>query len=126
MADYYYELDSVTKDKDKKVAWCTSVGPAEILRSLGFYVYFPENHGAMLGSSRMATDLIPYSNAIGYSPEVCSYLTSDIGAYLKKVTPLSKVYKGISNIPKPDIVVFNTNQCRDVQDWMSFYSKEFK
>lgn len=126
LSDYYYKLDSAVKSKDKKVAWCTSVGPAEILRSLGFYVYFPENHGAMLGSSRMSTDLIPYANAIGYSPEVCSYLTSDIGAYLKKITPLSKIYEGIKSIPKPDVVVFNTNQCRDVQDWMEFYAKEFK
>ena len=30
---------------------------------MGFLVYFPENHGAMLGASRMATDLIPYANA---------------------------------------------------------------
>jgi benzoyl-CoA reductase/2-hydroxyglutaryl-CoA dehydratase subunit BcrC/BadD/HgdB len=126
IAEYYFDLDSAVKNKDKKVAWCTSVGPAEILRSLGFYVYFPENHSAMLGSSRMSTDLIPYANAIGYSPEVCSYLTSDIGAYLKKVTPLSKVYEGIKSIPKPDVVVFNTNQCRDVQDWMSYYANELK
>jgi benzoyl-CoA reductase/2-hydroxyglutaryl-CoA dehydratase subunit BcrC/BadD/HgdB len=126
MANYYYELDSAVKSRDKKVAWCTSVGPAEILRSLGFYVYFPENHGAMLGSTRMSTDLIPYANAIGYSPEVCSYLTSDIGAYLKKITPLSKVYEGINSIPKPDVITFNTNQCRDVQDWMGFFAKEFK
>lgn len=125
MAKYYYELDSAVKDKNKKVAWCSSVGPAEILRSLGFYVYFPENHGAMLGATRMSTDLIPYANSIGYSPEVCSYLTSDIGAYLKKITPLSKTYKGINSIPKPDVLVFNTNQCRDVQDWLRYYSKEF-
>jgi benzoyl-CoA reductase/2-hydroxyglutaryl-CoA dehydratase subunit BcrC/BadD/HgdB len=96
------------------------------LRSLGFYVYFPENHGAMLGTSRMATDLLPYANAIGYSPDICSYLTSDIGAYLKKVTPLSKAYEGIKSIPKPDVLVFNTNQCRDVQDWFKFYAKEFR
>jgi len=126
MADHYYELDSAVKSRDKKVAWCSSVGPAEILRSLGFYVYFPENHSAMLGASRMATDLIPYANAIGYSPEVCSYLTADVGAYLKKVTPLSKAYEGIKSIPRPDVVVFNTNQCRDVQDWMGFYAREFK
>ena len=125
MADYYYELDAAVKSKDKKVAWCTSVGPAEILRSLGFYVYFPENHGAMLGSTRMATDLIPYANAIGYSPDICSYLTSDIGAYLKKITPLSQVYEGIKSIPKPDVLIFNTNQCRDVQDWLGWYAKEF-
>jgi benzoyl-CoA reductase/2-hydroxyglutaryl-CoA dehydratase subunit BcrC/BadD/HgdB len=123
MSDYYYELDSAAKNKEEKVAWCSSVGPAEILRSLGFYVYFPENHGAMLGTSRMATDLLPYANAIGYSPDICSYLTSDIGAYLKKVTPLSKAYEGIKSIPKPDVLVFNTNQCRDVQDWFKFYAK---
>ena len=126
MADYYYELDSAAKNSDKKVAWCSSVGPAEILRSLGFYVYFPENHSAMLGAARMSTDLIPYANAIGYSPDICSYLTSDIGAYLKKITPLSNTYEGIKSIPKPDVLVFNTNQCRDVQDWFSWYAKEFK
>ena len=47
MADYFYELDEAAKSGDKKVAWCTSVGPAEILRSMGFYVYFPENHAAI-------------------------------------------------------------------------------
>ncbi|MFX1378187.1 MAG: 2-hydroxyacyl-CoA dehydratase subunit D [Promethearchaeota archaeon] len=126
MSDYYHELDQASKNSNQKVAWCSSVGPAEILRSLDFKVYFPENHSAMLGSSRMSTDLIPYANAIGYSPEICSYLTADIGAYLKQVTPLSKVYPDIKNIPKPDVLVFNTNQCREVQDWFTWYANEFK
>ncbi|UCF13840.1 MAG: 2-hydroxyacyl-CoA dehydratase [Thermoplasmatales archaeon] len=126
MADYYYELDSAVKNKDKKVAWCSSVGPAEVLRSMGFYVYFPENHSAMLGSKRLATDLIPYANAIGYSPEICSYLTADIGAYLKKFTPLSQAFERIESVPKPDVLVFNTNQCRDVQDWFGWFAHEFK
>ena len=125
MGEYFYELDEAAKSHEKKVAWCTSVGPAELLRAMGFYVHFPENHGAMLGSSRMASDLIPYANAIGYSPEICSYLTSDIGAYLQGITPLSRVYEGIDSIPKPDVLVFNTNQCRAVQDWMSWFGREF-
>jgi len=125
MSDYFYELDAAAKSSDKKVAWCSSVGPAEILRSLGFYVHFPENHSAMLGATRMATDLIPYANAIGYSPDICSYLTADVGAYLKKVTPLSRAYEGIESIPKPDVLVFNTNQCRDVQDWFGWFADEF-
>ncbi|KYK30445.1 MAG: 2-hydroxyglutaryl-CoA dehydratase [Candidatus Proteinoplasmatales archaeon SG8-5] len=125
MADYFYELDTASKSSDMKVAWCSSVGPAEILRSLGFYVYFPENHAAMLGATRMSTDLIPYANAIGYSPEICSYLTADIGAYLQRTTPLSKAYEGIESIPKPDVVVFNTNQCRDVQDWFGWFATEY-
>ena len=125
MADYYYELDNASKTGERKVAWCTSVGPAEILRAMGFLVYFPETHAAMLGSTRMSTDFIPYATALGYSPEVCSYMTADIGAYLQKQTPLSRAFKGIDAIPKPDVLVFNTNQCRDVQDWFGYYAREF-
>ena len=125
MADYYYELDNASKTGEKKIAWCTSVGPAEILRAMGFLVYFPETHSAMLGSSRMATDLIPKANAVGYSPDICSYLTADIGAYLEKVSPLAKIFEGIQGPPKPDVLVFNTNQCRDVQDWFNFYGEEY-
>jgi benzoyl-CoA reductase/2-hydroxyglutaryl-CoA dehydratase subunit BcrC/BadD/HgdB len=125
MSDYFYELDSAAKTDELKVAWCTSVGPAEILRAMGFLVFFPENHGAMLGASRMATDMLPIADAQGYSPEICSYLRADIGAYLNKTTPLSKSYKGIEGVPKPDVLVFNTNQCRDVQDWFSWYAKKF-
>lgn len=125
MAKYFYELDNAAKTGGKKIAWCTSVGPAELLLSMGFLVYYPENHGALLGATRMATDMIPYANALGYSPDICSYLTADIGAYVQGETPLSRAFKGIEKVPKPDVLVFNTNQCRDVQDWFSFYAKEF-
>ncbi len=125
MADYYYELNAASESGIPKIAWCTSVGPAEILRAMGYLVYFPETHSAMLGATRMATDLIPEANALGYSPDICSYLTADIGAFLKGVTPLAKVYEGITGIPKPDVLVFNTNQCRDVQDWFSWYGDKF-
>jgi benzoyl-CoA reductase/2-hydroxyglutaryl-CoA dehydratase subunit BcrC/BadD/HgdB len=124
MADYFYELDSAAKTDEQKVAWCTSVGPAEILRAMGFLVFFPENHGAMLGASRMATDMLPIADAQGYSPDICSYLRADIGAYLNKTTPISKSYQGIEGVPQPDILVFNTNQCRDVQDWFTWYAKK--
>jgi len=80
----------------------------------------------MLGTTRMATDLIPHGSALGYSPEICSYLTADIGAFVKVVTPLAKAYKGIESPPKPDILVYNTNQYGDVQDWFGFYGKQFK
>ena len=124
MADYYLELDAASKKGEPKIAWCTSVGPAEILRAMDFLVYFPETHSAMLGATRMATDLIPEANALGYSPDICSYLTADIGAFVKGVTPLKKVFN-IDSIPKPDVLVYNTNQCRDVQDWFEWYGKKF-
>jgi benzoyl-CoA reductase/2-hydroxyglutaryl-CoA dehydratase subunit BcrC/BadD/HgdB len=123
IADYYHELDRAAKSALGKVAWCTSVGPAELLLSLDYKVYYPENHSAILGAQRLATDYIPVANAVGYSPDICSYLTSDIGAYLKRETPLRTLY-GIA-IPKPDVLVYNTNQCRDVQEWFLYYGREF-
>lgn len=127
MADYFYSLNEAgTSGGRQKIAWCTSVGPAELLRAMGFAVHFPENHAAMLGATRLATDLIPAANAIGYSPDICSYLTSDIGSYLKGVTPLAKAYPGIETVPRPDVLVYNTNQCRDVQDWFTWFAREFR
>lgn len=125
MAQHFYELDEAVKTKSKKIAWCTSVGPAELALAAGFLVYYPENHAAILGSNRTAMDYIPIANAQGYSPDICSYLTSDIGAYLKGETPLTQAF-GMQSVPKPDILLYNTNQCRDVYDWMSYYSREFK
>lgn len=124
MADHFSALDKAKKDGTRKVAWCTSVGPAELLHAMGFLVYYPENHGALLGATRMATDVIPVANSIGYSPDICSYLTADVGAYLKGVTPLTKAY-GLETVPKADVLVYNTNQCRDVQDWFAFYAREW-
>ena len=126
MADYYYRLNRIsTGEEDGKIAWCTSVGPAELLVAFGFEVHYPENHGAMLGARRLAMDYIPLANAIGYAPEICSYLTSDVGSYLKGETPLSSAYPGIESVPRPDVLVYNTNQCRDVQEWFGFYGREF-
>ncbi len=124
MAQHFLGLDRAAREGSPKVAWCTSVGPAELLLAMGFDVYYPENHGALLGATRMAADLIPQANAAGYSPDICSYLTSDIGAFLKGITPLTRAY-GIESVPKADVLVFNTNQCRDVQDWFSFYARHW-
>jgi len=122
MGDYFRNLDEATRDPDRKVAWCTSVGPAELLLALGFEVHFPENHGAMLGSTRMTSETIPVANAHGYSPDICSYLTADVGSYISGKTPLRRAFG--MDVPRPDVLAFNTNQCRDVQDWFSWYARE--
>lgn len=120
MGAYFRSLES----GEKKVAWCTSVGPAELLRSFGFEVYFPENHGALLGATRAAMDCIPEAVKCGYSGHVCSYTTADIGAFLKKNSPLQTHY-GMAGAPKPDLIAYNTNQCREVEDWFHFYADHF-
>jgi len=74
------------------------------------------------GATRMATEFIPEANAIGYSPEICSYLTADIGAFLKGVTPSRKPSTSKASRNR-NVLVFNTNQCRDVQDWFNWYGE---
>lgn len=110
--------------RESPVAWCTSVGPAELLRSFGFQVYFPENHGAMIGAKRLGSRTIPEAGRAGFSPDICSYLTSDIGAFLLAETPLAA--HGLDRVPAPDVLVYNTSQCRDVKEWFSFYADQFK
>jgi len=124
MDAYFLRLKDAVDTKRKKIAWCSSVGPVELLYSMGFEVYFPENHGAMLGVGKMADKYISTAISHGYSPDVCSYLTSDIGAFLQNTTPLQ--HFGFKSVPAPDILVFNTNQCHEVGDWFNFYAKHFK
>ena len=124
MKSYFTDLGQAAKDPTQKVAWCTSVGPAELLRAFNYKVYFPENHGALLGVTRKASDLIPMATSRGYSSKICSYLTSDIGSFLAKKSPLLDAY-GLEGPPKPDLLVVNDNQCREVEEWFGFYAREF-
>ncbi len=122
LREQFLQLDAAAHDPARKVAWCSSVGPCEILTAMGFDVYFPENHGALLGARKVSHQYIPRAVGIGYCAESCSYMTSDIGSTLTGVSPLAVTY-GISGPPKPDLLVYSTNQCREVQDWWNFYGR---
>jgi len=123
MRDHFVALADAARTRETPIAWCSSVGPAELLRALGFGVFFPENHGAMLGANRISNRVMPRAHALGYSQDICSYLTSDIGSYLAGETPLNAF--GLETAPRADVLVFNTNQCRDVRDWFEFYGREW-
>ncbi len=122
MRDYFLDLDAAAQDAGRRVGWCSSVGPCEILVALGFATYFPENHGAMLGAKKVAHRQIPWAVSAGYSAESCSYMTSDIGSALSGYSPLQEAY-GLSGPPRPDLLVYSTNQCREVQDWWQFFGR---
>jgi benzoyl-CoA reductase/2-hydroxyglutaryl-CoA dehydratase subunit BcrC/BadD/HgdB len=123
LREHFLELDAAAADPDRKVAWCTSVGPCEILTAFGFHVYFPENHGAMLGARKVSHEYIPRAVAEGYCAESCSYMNSDIGASLRGYSPLQEAF-GISGPPTPDLLAYSTNQCREVQDWMGYFGRK--
>ena len=95
------------------------------IERFGLSDLFPGNTLRHVRDHSHGNRLNPVANALGYSPEICSYLTADIGAFVEGVTPLSRAFKGITSVPKPDVLVFNTNQCRDVQDWFAWYGEKF-
>ena len=123
MGAYYRSFGEAADARSAPVAWCSSVGPAEVLRALGYAVFYPENHAAMLGAARTANRYLPLAHAQGYSQDICSYLTSDIGAMLAGETPLAAY--GLTSPPRADVLVFNTNQCRDVRDWFEWYGRRW-
>ena len=53
-----YYIDAKTAEQTgKKVAWITSGGPVEPLIVMDVIPVYPENHGAMIGASKMGVDL---------------------------------------------------------------------
>jgi len=103
----------------KKVAWVTSGAPIEILRALGFFLVYPENHAALCGARRKAEGLAVHAENAGYSRDLCSYARTDIGAALSGDTPVGK-------LPKPDVLVCCTNICQTVLYWYRVLAEHFK
>ena len=52
MTTYYIEAKTA-EQTGKKVAWITSGGPVEPLIAMDVIPVYPENHGAMIGASKM-------------------------------------------------------------------------
>ncbi len=103
----------------KPVAWITSGAPVEILKALGFYILYPENHAALCGARRKAVDISLEAENKGYSTDICSYARTDIGSVISKKTPVGR-------LPKPDLLLACTNICQTVLFWYRVLAEYFK
>ncbi len=102
----------------KPVAWVTSGAPMEILKALGFYVLYPENHAALCGARKVALDISLEAEKSGYSIDLCSYARTDIGAALSSKTPVGR-------LPAPDLLLACTNICQTVLFWYRVLAEHF-
>jgi benzoyl-CoA reductase/2-hydroxyglutaryl-CoA dehydratase subunit BcrC/BadD/HgdB len=102
----------------KKVAWITSGGPVEPLYAMGVLPFYPENHGAMCGASRMSASLCEAAEHYGYSHDLCSYALTDIGSSLTGKGPIGRP-------PKPDFLVCGNNICGTVIKWYELQARAF-
>jgi benzoyl-CoA reductase/2-hydroxyglutaryl-CoA dehydratase subunit BcrC/BadD/HgdB len=101
-----------------KVAWVTSGAPIESLKALDYYLLYPENHAAVCGTMRVVVDIASEAESAGYSPDICSYARTDIGAMLSGRTPAGK-------LPRPDLLVACTNICQTVLHWYRVLAHHF-
>lgn len=114
MAEYFQSFHP-DRLNGQKVAFCTSTGPAEILWAMGFKVFFPENHGAVIGAKKIGSRYIAAAAREGFSQDICSYTTCDVGSWALGESPLREAY-GVMP-PVPDVLVYNNQQCLEVQYW---------
>ncbi len=118
MTEYYIEAKTA-EETGKKVAWITSGGPVEPLIAMDVIPVYPENHGAMIGASKMGVDLCEKAEEMGYSRDLCSYAMADIACATVNGGP-------IGGLPKPDMLVCSTNICGTVLKWYEVQARYFK
>lgn len=118
MTAYYIDAKTATQN-GKKVGWITSGGPVEPMIVMDAIPVYPENHGAMIGASKMGVDLCEKAEDMGYCRDLCSYARSDIAA--------SPVNGGpIGGLPAPDFLVCCNNICGTVLKWYEVQARYYK
>lgn len=121
---YFHDLEAADQDPDRRVACCSGMGPAELLRAFDMTPYFPENHAALIGASRTSTPYILRAMSEGFSQSIHSGMACDVGAMLIGDSPLVSAY-GISGPPTPDVVVYSTNSGHNLIEWFDYYGSRF-
>lgn len=111
-------LEGRYANDQRKVAWVTSGAPVELLKALGFFVVYPENHAAICGTARLAVEIASEAEARGYSRDLCSYARTDLGAAFSGKTPVGR-------LPRPDLLLACTNICQTVLFWYRVLAHHF-
>ncbi len=117
MTEYYISAKSAGQ-QGRKVAWITSGGPVEPLIAMDVIPVYPENHGAMIGASKMGGLLCQKAEEMGYSRDLCSYARADIADAVLKQGP-------IGGLPEPDMLVCCNNICGTVLKWYETVARYF-
>ncbi|MDI9611062.1 MAG: 2-hydroxyacyl-CoA dehydratase subunit D [Archaeoglobales archaeon] len=100
-------------------AWITSGAPVELLYAMDIYPIYPENHGALIGATKLGSYYSDFSERNGFSRDLCSYARCDIGCVFAGTSP-------IGGLPKPTFLFACNNICNTVVKWYEVLSRIFK
>ena len=92
---------------------------AEILRSFGFHLVFPEINSLQTAVRHVAHEFIAEAEEYGYSPDICGYVKADVA------TQLRGGRHPMGRIPKPALAVA-TNACNTYVKWAEFWERYYR
>ncbi|MCS7130486.1 MAG: 2-hydroxyacyl-CoA dehydratase subunit D [Archaeoglobaceae archaeon] len=100
-------------------AWITSGAPVELLYAMDIYPVYPENHGALIGATKLGSYYSDFAERNGFSRDLCSYARCDLGCVFAGTSP-------IGGLPKPTFLFACNNICNTVVKWYEVLSRIFK
>jgi benzoyl-CoA reductase/2-hydroxyglutaryl-CoA dehydratase subunit BcrC/BadD/HgdB len=114
----YYTAAHTARQNGKFIAYVNAFTPVEMLYAMDFIPIYPENHAVILGARRLAEEVSPAAEALGYSMDLCSYARCDIGSILTGKSPTF-------GLPKPHLLVVSNSQCSTMAKWFEVLARTY-
>ena len=116
----YWEKAYQARDIGKPIVWCSGMVPAEFFTAMDFFTIYAMNNSATCASRGVSLELCQRAEAVGYSPDLCSYARVDIGSVLageETTSPLKP--------PRPDLILVTNGQCHTITKWFENLARLF-
>ena len=116
--EWFQDLDRADGG-DEPVAYVFVMGSvAEILRTFGFKLVFPEISSLQAAVRKSALEYLTAAEDAGYATDVCAYVKTDVGVHLKDRRHPN------GRIPRPSLVVA-TNMCNTYVKWVEIWQRMY-
>ncbi|MBD3215151.1 MAG: 2-hydroxyacyl-CoA dehydratase [Candidatus Lokiarchaeota archaeon] len=121
MMGMYYTYNKIQAKKGKFVIWIAIVVPVELLKGFDdLIIAVPENHSAMCAAKKLGPTLAETAESKGFSMDLCSYARIDMGSMFGNGNN-----SPIGGLPKPDLLISNTNNCSLLVKWFDVYHRKY-
>jgi len=116
---YHVGLHQAHENK-QKVCYMNALAPTELAYAMDILPAYPENHAVVLQAKHKALETAEAAEAVGYTPDICSYVRCDLG-----YRELGKESSPIGGIPEPDMILFCSVQCWTIGKWFEELARRY-
>jgi len=122
LMDSYIEKIHNAKENGNKICYTfVPGGLIELLHCFDVIPVFPEVLGLQMGMRGISNEYIEMAENDGYADDICSYVKSSVGMYLKdNMGPYGR------KIPEPDFLFLVFSQCFTFMKWWEILRKLYR